>query len=135
MDRGTGGCQQAATHKVNRSTRAVGAAELAEIRRVSRTIRSILLIALPRLGQYYGEKIGTVCHYVRDVGVAGSNPVTQTTDFIRVFSPLSTYGSRSSRPTAPKTVPLSAQKIATRVWLALDVYEDPAAGFRVIGPI
>jgi hypothetical protein len=28
--------------------------------------------------QYYGEKIGTVCHYVRDVGVAGSNPVTPT---------------------------------------------------------
>ena len=29
MDRGKGGCQQAATHKVNKSTRAVGVAELA----------------------------------------------------------------------------------------------------------
>jgi hypothetical protein len=65
---------------VNRSTHAVGAAELAEIRRVSRIIPSILPIALPRLGQYYGEKIGIVCHYVRDVGVAGSNPVTPTID-------------------------------------------------------
>ena len=78
MDRGKGGCQQAATHKVNRSTRAAGAAELAEIRRVSSIIPSILPIALSRLGQYYGEKIGTLCHYVRDVGVAGSNPVTPT---------------------------------------------------------
>jgi hypothetical protein len=82
VDRGKGGCQQAATHKVNRSTRAVGAAELAEIRRVSGTIPSILPIALPRLRQYYGEKIGTVCQYVRDVGVAGSNPVTSTIDFM-----------------------------------------------------
>ena len=81
MDRGKGGCQQAATHKVNEPTRAARAADLAETRRVSRTISSISPIALPRLRQYYGEKIGTVCQYVRDVGVAGSNPVTPTTDF------------------------------------------------------
>jgi hypothetical protein len=78
VDRGAGGCQQAATHKVNKSTRAVRAAELAEAWRVSRTIPWIFPIALPRPRQYYGEKIGIVCHYVRDVGVAGSNPVTPT---------------------------------------------------------
>jgi hypothetical protein len=49
VDRGKGGCQQAATHKVNRSTRA-GAAELAETRRVSRINPSILPIALPAWG-------------------------------------------------------------------------------------
>ncbi len=85
MDRGKGGCQQAAAHEVNKETRAVGAAEPAEARRVSRTIPSILPIALPRLRQYYGEKIGTVCHYIRDVGVAGSNPVTPTIDLIIFF--------------------------------------------------
>jgi hypothetical protein len=58
VDRGKGGCQQAATHKVNISMRAVGAAEPAEARRVSRTIPSISPIALPRLRQYYGEKNG-----------------------------------------------------------------------------
>ena len=78
MDRGKGGCQQAATHKVNKPTRAVRAADLTETRRVSRTIPSISPIALPRMRQYYGEKIGSVCQYVRDVGVAGSNPVTPT---------------------------------------------------------
>jgi len=83
VDRGKGGCQQAAaTHKVNKSTRAV---EVAEARPVSRTIPSIFPIALPRLRQYYGEKIGIVCHYLRDVGVAGSNPVTPTIDFNKVF--------------------------------------------------
>jgi hypothetical protein len=62
----------------NKLTRAVRAADLTETRRVSRTIPSISPIALPRLPQYYGEKIGTVCKYVRDVRVAGSNPVTPT---------------------------------------------------------
>jgi hypothetical protein len=75
VDRRKGGHQRAATHNVNKPTRAVRAADLTETRRVSRTIPSILPIALPRLGQYYGEKIGAVCHYVRDVGVAGSNPL------------------------------------------------------------
>jgi hypothetical protein len=78
VDRGKGGCQQAAAHKVNKPTRAARSADLAETRRVSRTIPSISRIALPRLRQYYGERIGTVCQYVRDVGVAGSNPVTPT---------------------------------------------------------
>jgi len=90
VDCGKGGCQQAATHKVNKPTRAVRAADLTETRRVSRTIPSISPIALPRMRQYYGEKIGSVCQYVRDVGVAGSNPVTPTIDFKdfleRIFS-------------------------------------------------
>ena len=46
MDRGKGGCPQAATHKVNEPTRAARAADLAETRRVSRTISSISPIAL-----------------------------------------------------------------------------------------
>jgi len=54
---------------------------------------------------------------------------------IKIFPPSFTYGSRSLKLTVPKTVPLSTQKIATRFWLSLDVYEDPTAGFRVIGPI
>ena len=80
MDRGKGGCQQAATHKVNKSTRAVGAAELAGGTAGFEDNSLDIPIALPRLRQYYGEKIGTVCQYVRDVGVAGSNPVTPTID-------------------------------------------------------
>jgi len=80
VDRGKGGCQQAATHKVNKSTRAVGAAELAGGTAGFEDNSLDIPIALPRLRQYYGEKIGTVCQYVRDVGVAGSNPVTPTID-------------------------------------------------------
>ncbi len=96
MDRGKGGCQQAATHKVNKPTRAVRAADLAETRQVSRTISSISPIALPRLRQYYGEMIGIVCQYVRDVGVAGSNPVTPTIDFPAFFPTKILLGARST---------------------------------------
>jgi len=92
VDCGKGGCQQAATHKVNKPTRAVRAADLTETRRVSRTIPSISPIALPRMRQYYGEKIGSVCQYVRDVGVAGSNPVTPTIDSKRLFLPFRALG-------------------------------------------
>jgi hypothetical protein len=47
-------------------------------------------------------------HYVRDVGVAGSNPVTQTIDFIMVFLPEPAHGSRYFGLTVPKTVPVLA---------------------------
>jgi hypothetical protein len=46
-------------------------------------------------------------HYVRDVGVAGPNPVTPTIDFNRVYTPSLAYGSRCKRLTVPKTVPVS----------------------------
>jgi hypothetical protein len=106
VDRGKGGCQQTAAHKVNTSTHAVEAAELAEPRRVSRTIASIRPIALPRLGQYYGEKIGAVCWYLRDVGVAGSNPVTPTTDFLRIFPPRYSMGPSYESLWVPDWVPV-----------------------------
>jgi hypothetical protein len=44
-------------------------------------------LPLRRFWQYCDEKIGTFCHYVRDVGVAGSNPVTPTIDFPSYFIP------------------------------------------------
>jgi hypothetical protein len=47
---------------------------------------------------------------IRDVGVAGSNPVTPTIDLIIVFSPLPAYGSRSPWLTVPRTVPVSTQE-------------------------
>jgi prophage regulatory protein len=91
-------CQQAAAHKVNQPTRAVRAADLTETRRVSRTIPSISPIALPRMRQYYGEKIGPLCQYVRDVGVAGSNPVTPTIDFKDLFRSTIRLGSSLNPP-------------------------------------
>lgn len=67
MDRGKGGCQQAATHKVNKPTRAVQAADLAETRRVSRTIPSISPIALPRLLPHHPvqrrQRLGGILSY------------------------------------------------------------------------
>ena len=54
------------------------------------------------------EKIGIVCWYVRDVGVAGSNPVTPTIDLNRFFQAAVPYGSRSKKLTVPKTVPVSS---------------------------
>ena len=54
MDRGKGGCQQAATHKVNKSTRAVGAAELAGGTAGFEDNSLDIPIALPCLRQYYG---------------------------------------------------------------------------------
>src|ERR1700728_222839 len=57
---------------------------------------------------------------IRDVGVAGSNPVTPTIDFIRVFTPLPAYGARSPRLTVPKTVPVSARKNHARFRLSSD---------------
>jgi hypothetical protein len=59
---------------------------------------------------------------LRDVGVAGSNPVTPTIDLIRIFRPPSTNGSRSKRFTVPKTVPVSAWKNHTMIRLSLDAY-------------
>jgi hypothetical protein len=43
---------------------------------------------------------------LRDVGVAGSNPVTPTTDFHRVFAPVLAHGSRYFRIAVPKMVPV-----------------------------
>jgi hypothetical protein len=56
----------------------------------------------------------------RDVGVAGSNPVTQTIDFVSFFQPPSAYGSRAKKFTVPKTVPVSTRKNHLMVWLSLN---------------
>jgi len=78
VDRGKGGCQQAATHKVNKSTRAVGAAELAG-GTAGFEDNSLDTPDCPApSAAILCEKISTACQYVRDVGVAGSNPVTPT---------------------------------------------------------
>jgi hypothetical protein len=66
--------------------------------------------------------------YVRDVGVAGSNPVTQTTDFIRVFLTQGVRGSRSAVLTVPKTVPVSAQENRARSRLSLDKRNETNTG-------
>jgi hypothetical protein len=108
VDRGKGSCKQAATNQVSKPARAVRAMGMAATRRVLRTIPPTSRLPFPRFRQYYGERIGFLCFYIRDVGVAGSNPVTQTIDFIRVFPPCSAYGSRSTKLTVPKTVPVSA---------------------------
>jgi hypothetical protein len=55
MDRRKGGCQQAATHKVNKSSRAVGAAEPAG--GTAGFEDNSLDIALPRLPQYYVRRL------------------------------------------------------------------------------
>jgi uncharacterized protein (DUF433 family) len=68
---------------------------------------------------------------LRDVGVAGSNPVTPTIDFIRVFSPPPPYGSRSPRLTVPKTVPVSVQENRSTIRLFLDARGRPV----VKGPL
>jgi hypothetical protein len=81
VDRGKGGCQQAATHKVNKSTRAVGAAELAGGTAGFEDNSPDIPDCPAPSAAILCEKIGIVCHYVRDVGVAGSNPVTPTIDF------------------------------------------------------
>ena len=45
-------------------------------------------------------------HYVRDVGVAGSNPVTPTIEFVGVFRVTSPLGSRLNRPPGSKWGPV-----------------------------
>jgi|SRR5208282_6915006 len=60
-------------------------------------------------------------HYVRDVGVAGSNPVTPTIDFIRVFQPSAADGSGPAKFAVPETVPVSASKNRSMIRLFLDV--------------
>ena len=51
--------------------------------------------------EYRGEKIGGVRHYVRDVGVARSNPVTPTTHFRSLY--FLRQSSRARRRTSSKS--------------------------------
>ena len=67
-----------------------------------------------------GDFWRTIPERIRDVGVAGSNPVTPTTDFVIVFSSPSAYGSRSPTLTVPKTVPVSRPENNTKFRLSLD---------------
>jgi hypothetical protein len=46
-------------------------------------------------------------HDVRDVGVAGSNPVTPTTDFVDVFHSINPLGSTLNQPLRSSWGPVS----------------------------
>jgi hypothetical protein len=60
-------------------------------------------------------------HYVRDVGVAGSNPVTPTIDFIDIFIKLDLVGSRLDQALGSNWGPVSLEeKIACAVALCGD---------------
>jgi hypothetical protein len=55
----------------------------------------------------YVYLITTCCqHNLRDVGVAGSNPVTPTIDFIRVFPPKYSMGPSAESLWVPDWVPV-----------------------------
>src|SRR5271156_2866617 len=68
------------------------------------------------------EGISTCEIIVRDVGVAGSNPVTPTIDFIKVFPTPLACGSKSESLAVPKTVPVSARENHARFRLSLDAH-------------
>jgi hypothetical protein len=59
-------------------------------------------------------------HDVRDVGVAGSNPVTPTTDFVDVFHSINPLGSTLNQPLGSYWGPVSRQKKHARFRLRLD---------------
>src|SRR5258708_36695826 len=78
--------------------------------------------------------ICTPASNLRDVGVAGSNPVTPTIDFHRVFLTPPDYGSGSKRLTVPKTVPVLAEENRAIFRLSVDPFGQPnTMKFRGLG--
>jgi hypothetical protein len=79
-------------------------------------------LLVDRVIQSRGRPMG----YVQDVGVAGSNPVTPTTDFLRVFAPVLAHGSRYLGSRFQKRFLFSAQVNRSTIRLFLDVGIFPA---------
>jgi hypothetical protein len=101
VDRRKNSCEQTATHEVNsfapavtqRSSKPPPADLLSQDSGKNRDRTGFranpkhIRIAVPRWRQYYVASIGVYLCYVRDVDVAGSNPVIPTNDSIEPFPP------------------------------------------------
>jgi hypothetical protein len=70
---------------------------------------------------------------VRDAGVAGSNPVTLTTDFIRVFAPVLAHGARYFGVAVPKTVPVFGEGKSLNDSGVLGRRHNPVLAGRLVG--